>query len=150
MATIHVLLVDDEEDFLAVAKSRLETRGATVFATKSGSNALEMMETCRIDVAVLDLRMPEMSGIDLLREIKIRHPLVEVILLTGQASGESAIQGMRLGAFDYVTKPCDVSDLMDKVNEAYAKKKAVEDKIRRAKIDRIISHPMAVFDEEEY
>ena len=149
MATIQLLLVDDEERFLATTKVLLEKRGTNTITATNGLDAMRILDEHRIDVVILDVKMPGMDGVEVLRKIKQKHPLVEVIMLTGHASVESAIEGLKLGAFDYVTKPCDIADLMEKVNEAYDKKQAVEEKIRKAKLDRIISHPMAVFNEEE-
>jgi DNA-binding NtrC family response regulator len=150
MATISVLLVDDEAEFLEYLKSRLESRGLTVFSAASGLDALQTMGRHRIDVVVLDVRMPGIGGLEVLRKTKQKHPLAEVIMLSGHATVESAIDGLKLGAFDYVTKPCDISDLLEKINAAFARKEATEEKIRKAKVDKIIRHPLAVFDKEEW
>ena len=93
--------------------------------------------------------MPGMDGIEVLRRIKSDHPLVEVLMLTGHATMESAIDGLKLGAFDYLTKPCDIPVLKQKIMEAYDKRAAMLEKIQKAKFDRIISHPMEVFSKEE-
>lgn len=149
MATIQLLLVDDEERFLYTTKILLEKRGVVTFTATNGADALKAMDEHRIEVVILDVKMPGIDGVEVLRKIKQKHPLVEVIMLTGHASVESAVEGLKLGAFDYVKKPCDISDLMTKANEAYDKKHAMEEKIRKAQIDKIIRHPMAVFDKEE-
>jgi len=149
MSVIQVLLVDDEERFLSTTKILLEKRGVTVFTAISGVEALKVLEEKRIDIVILDVKMPGMDGVETLRKIKQRFPLLEVIMLTGHASVESAVEGLKLGAFDYVMKPCDVPDMLEKIKEAYAKKQAVEDKIRKAKVNNIISHPIAVFDKSE-
>jgi DNA-binding NtrC family response regulator len=149
MALTRLLLVDDEERFLSTTKSLLERRGIDALTASNGLDALRMVDEHHIDVVVLDVKMPGIDGVEVLRKIKEKHPLVEVIMLTGHASVESAIEGLKLGAFDYVTKPCDVADLVEKVNQAWAKKQATEEKIRKAKVDRIIRHPMAVFEEED-
>ena len=149
MANIHLLLVDDEERFLTTTKTLLEKRGVTTFIASSGVDALKVMGEHRIDVVVLDVKMPGVDGVEVLRHTKQKHPLIEVIMLTGHASVESAVEGLKLGAFDYVTKPCEISDLMEKVNEAYARKHAMEEKIQKAKIEKIIRHPMAVFGSDE-
>ena len=124
-------------------------RRLVTFTAANGLDALEIMDEHPIDVVILDVKMPGLDGVEVLRKTKEKHPLVEVIMLTGHASVESAVEGLKLGAFDYVTKPCDISDLMKKVNEAYAKKRAMEEKIRNAKVEQIIRHPMAVFEREE-
>ena len=149
MATIRLLLVDDEERFLTTTKILLEKRGINTFTAANGLDAIRTMDEHRIDVVILDVKMPGLDGVEVLRKIKQKHPLVEVIMLTGHASVESAVEGLKLGAFDYVTKPCDLSDLMEKVNEACAKKRTMEEKIRKAKTEEIIRHPMATFDKEE-
>lgn len=149
MSVIQVLLVDDEERFLSTTKILLEKRGLAVFTAKSGVEALKVLEEKRVDIVILDVKMPGMDGVETLRKIKQRFPLLEVIMLTGHASVESAVEGLKLGAFDYVMKPCDVPDMLEKIKEAYAKKQAVEDKIRKAKVNNIISHPIAVFDKNE-
>ncbi|MBW1699395.1 MAG: response regulator [Deltaproteobacteria bacterium] len=148
MATIKLLLVDDEERFLNTTKILLEKRGVVTFTATNGADALKVMDEHRIDVVVLDVKMPGIDGVEVLRKSKQKHPLVEVIMLTGHASVESAVEGLKLGAFDYVKKPCDISDLIAKVNEAYDRKHAMEEKIRKAQIDKIIRHPMAVFEKE--
>ena len=148
MATIQLLLVDDEERFLHTTKILLEKRGIITFTATNGMDALKIMEGHRIDVVILDVKMPGIDGVEVLRKTKQKHPLVEVIMLTGHATVESAVEGLKMGAFDYVKKPCDIVDLIAKVNEAYDKKHAMEEKIRKAKIDKIIRHPMAVFEDK--
>ena len=148
MTTIQLLLVDDEERFLTTTKVLLDKRGTNTITATNGLDAMRIMDEHRIDVVILDVKMPGLDGVEVLRKIKQKHPLVEVIMLTGHASVESAVEGLKLGAFDYVTKPCDVTDLVEKANEAYTKKQAMEEKIRKAKVERIISHPMALFDDE--
>ena len=149
MANIHLLLVDDEERFLTTTRTLLEKRGVTTFIASNGVDALKVMGEHRIDVVVLDVKMPGVDGVEVLRLTKQRHPLIEVVMLTGHASVESAVEGLKLGAFDYVSKPCEISDLMEKVNEAYTKKHAMEEKIQKAKIEKIIRHPMAVFESDD-
>ena len=149
MATIQLLLVDDEERFLTTTKILLEKRGIHIFSATNGFDAIKFMDAHRIDIVILDVKMPGMDGVAVLREIKKKYPLVEVIMLTGHATIESAIEGLKLGAFEYITKPFDMLDLVEKINAAYAKKQAMEEKIRKAKIEKIIRHPMAVFDKNE-
>ena len=148
MATIQLLLVDDEERFLHTTKILLEKRGVVTFTATNGADALKAMDAHRIDVVILDVKMPGIDGVEVLRKTKQKYPLVEVIMLTSHASVESAVEGLKLGAFDYVKKPCDISDLITKVNEAYDKKHAMEEKIRKVQIDKIIRHPMAVFEKK--
>jgi DNA-binding NtrC family response regulator len=149
MATVQLLIVDDEERFLNTTKILMEKRGVATFTATNGMDALRVMDEHRIDVVILDVKMPGIDGVEVLRRTKQKHPLVEIIMLTGHASVESAVEGLKLGAFDYVKKPCDITDLITKINEAYDKKHVMEKKIRKAQIDKIIRHPMAVFVREE-
>jgi len=117
-----VLLVDDEPDFLETLVKRLRKRKLEVFAASNGKEALDLLKATPLDVVVLDVRMPDMDGIQTLREIKKIRPGVEVIMLTGHANVEVAIQGMELGAFDYLMKPMDIDELLYKLQDAYKKK----------------------------
>jgi DNA-binding NtrC family response regulator len=122
MDNFRILIVDDEEDFREAIIKRLRARKVEVEGANSGLKALEMLDNKDFDVVVLDVKMPGMDGIETLREIKLKKPLVEVIMLTGHASVESGIQGMQLGAFDYVMKPVALDDLMDKLRQAYERR----------------------------
>ncbi|MBU3951960.1 MAG: response regulator [Proteobacteria bacterium] len=138
MDHINLLLVDDEKAFLDTLTKRLEKRGVTVTAVYSGKDSLEELETKKsIEVVILDVKMPQMDGIQTLIEIKKRFPLVEVIMLTGHATVETAIDGMKLGAFDYLMKPCDIDLLLSKALNAADKKKIHEEKIMEARIKEI-------------
>ena len=148
MFPIRLLLVDDEERFLSTTSALLKKRGVDTFTAASGHDAMKALDASRVDVVILDVRMPGVDGLEVLRWIKQKHPLVEVIMLTGHATFESAIEGMKLGAFDYLMKPSDIQVLLDKANEAYAKKQAREEKIQKARIERIISNPLAALDDE--
>jgi DNA-binding NtrC family response regulator len=129
-----VLLVDDEEPFVETLAKRLTKRELNILTAFSGPEALEKLEKdSRVDVVVLDVKMPGMDGIEALKQIKANYPLVEVIMLTGHATVESAIEGMKLGALDYLMKPCDMEILMNKVREAASKKRKHEEKIAEAR-----------------
>jgi DNA-binding NtrC family response regulator len=132
-----VLVVDDETDFLKTLVNRLDKRNLEVRGVESGEKALEILNERIFDVVILDVKMPGMDGVDVLREIKRKWPLIEVIMLTGHASVESGIEGMRRGAFDYIMKPTDIDDLMDKMRKAFEKKSNHEEKIRQAKIKEL-------------
>jgi DNA-binding NtrC family response regulator len=138
MAGIKVLLVDDEKQFVDTMTKRLEKRGLQVTPAYDGEQALAALgrENCP-EIVVLDVKMPGMDGIEALRRIKAEHPLTEVIMLTGHATVESAIEGMKLGAFDYLMKPCDIELLVSKVREASARRQAHEEKIIQARIKEI-------------
>lgn len=122
MDEFKVLLVDDEDDFRETLQKRLRNRKLQVEGAENGYKALEILQAQDFDVVVLDVKMPGLDGIDTLKEIKIKKPDVEVIMLTGHASVESGIQGMQLGAFDYVMKPVPLDELMDKMRQAYERK----------------------------
>lgn len=130
MEATRILLVDDEVDFLETLSKRLKKRQVDVGQVTSGEEALVFLDSHPVDVVVLDVKMPGMGGMATLREIKKAHPLVEVILLTGHADMESAVQGMEMGAFDYLMKPMDIDELLYKVQDAAKKKSYQEQKIR--------------------
>ena len=129
MHGLAVLLVDDEVDFLQALLKRMQKRNVSAAAVNSGEEALAFLSWNGVDVVILDVKMPGMDGIETLREIKKRHPLLEVIMLTGHADMEVAIEGMNLGAFDYLMKPINIDDLLYKVQDAYKKKTIQEEKI---------------------
>lgn len=131
MESLHVLLVDDEDEFLDTLLKRLNLRKVRASGARSGPEALEFLDRNPVDVVVLDVKMPDMDGIEVLRAMKMRHPMVEVIMLTGHASLEVAIEGMEAGAFDYLMKPINIDELLYKVQDAYKKKTIQAEKIRR-------------------
>jgi DNA-binding NtrC family response regulator len=122
MEGIRVLIVDDEEDFRITLANRLKKRKFAVLEAEDGLRALEIIRTYPVDVAIVDIKMPGLDGLETLKRIKEINPLVEVIMLTGHASVESGIEGMKLGAFDYLMKPCDINDLVLKIEDAYQQK----------------------------
>ena len=122
MEELKVLVVDDEDDFRETIVKRLQKRRLNVTGAESGEKALALIDAQPFDVVVLDVKMPGLDGIDTLREIKNRKPFIEVILLTGHASMESGIEGMKLGAFDFVMKPAAIDELMEKMRQAFEKK----------------------------
>ena len=126
---VMVLLVDDEVEFVDTLAKRMKKRKLTAASVNSGEDALEFLDQHPIDVVVLDVKMPGIDGIETLREIKQQYPLVEVIMLTGHANVEVAIQGMEIGAFDYLMKPMAIDDLVYKIQDAYKKKSIQEKKI---------------------
>jgi DNA-binding NtrC family response regulator len=117
-----VLLVDDEERFRKTTAKLLKVNGLEVLTAASGKEAIHQVQTQSCDVIILDVRMPEMSGTEALKEIKKIKPGVEVIMLTGHASVDTAFEIMKLGGFDYLFKPCSIEDLMDKIDRAYEHK----------------------------
>jgi len=117
-----VLLVDDEVEFLDVLVKRLRKRKLSLLSASSGEEALKLIREHPVDVAVLDVKMPGMDGISVLKEIKKINSSIEVIMLTGHANVEVALEGMELGAFDYLMKPVDFDELLYKLQDAYKKR----------------------------
>jgi DNA-binding NtrC family response regulator len=122
MEEISVLLVDDEREFLDVLTKRLRKRKLKLAVANSGAEAIRAVQETPIDVVVLDMKMPQMDGLETLREMKKTSPSVEVIMLTGHANVEAAVAGMELGAFDYLMKPVDIDELLYKLQDAFKKK----------------------------
>ena len=140
MSIANVLLVDDETEFVETFSERLELRNLNVSKAFSGQEALQLLETNQdTEVVILDVKMPGMDGIETLTEIKKKFPLMEVIMLSGHSTVESAIEGMKKGAFDYLMKPCDMDQIIAKVGEAVAKKRQHEEKIIQARLKEITS-----------
>ena len=131
MENFSVLLVDDEAEFLAALVKRLTKRGLNVHTAKSGEEALAIIKKKQIDVTVLDVRMPGLDGVQTLSEVKKLAPLIEVIMLPGHASIEAAIEGMELGAYDYLMKPADIDALFYKLQDAFKKRTIQQAKIQK-------------------
>jgi DNA-binding NtrC family response regulator len=141
MKEMKIMLVDDEERFLSTTKKLLERKGLQASTASSGSEALEKLMAENIHVVILDVKMPGMDGIATLKAIKAKHPLVEVIMLTGHATVESAVDGLKSGATDYLMKPTDIDELVTKAEEAFAKRKVLEEKIRMATFKWTMKQP---------
>lgn len=116
---IRLLLVDDETGYVNVLSNRLSKRGIDVSKANSGSEGIQILRNKDFDVAVLDLKMEDMDGIEVLKIFKKMYPKLEVIMLTGHGSERAAKQGIAFGAFDYLTKPCEFDELLAKIKEAY-------------------------------
>jgi len=148
METFRVLVVDDEEDFLETLVNRLKKRRLEATGVLSGEAAIDLMKRQAFDVVILDVKMPGgIDGIETFREIKRLSPLTEVILLTGHASLETSIEGMKLGAFDYIMKPVKLEELLKKLGAAFEKKALQEQKIRSAKIQEMTETPEGIPDD---
>ncbi|WP_243544878.1 response regulator [Pseudodesulfovibrio tunisiensis] len=138
MKIAKVLLVDDETSFLSIMEKRLASRELDVTTAESGPEALDALTNDdEIDVVILDVKMPGMDGLQTLKEIRTNHPLAEVVMLTGHGTIESAIEGMKQGAFDYLLKPCDIDQLIAVVRGAKEKKERHEEKIIQAQMKEI-------------
>ncbi len=122
--SINVLLVDDEIPFVETVTKRLSKKGITIFKAFNGEEALMQLErNAELEIVVLDVKMPGRDGLEILAEIKRHYQQVEVIILTGHATFETAVKGMRLGAFDYLNKPCELEELTKRIQEAIQKKR---------------------------
>ncbi|MBW1703936.1 MAG: response regulator [Deltaproteobacteria bacterium] len=143
----RVLMVDDEKEFVETLSERLILRDYDVTTAFNGEEAIDKVKNYLFDVIILDVLMPGMSGIETLREIKKIKPLIEVIMLTGNATMETAIEGMKLGALDFLLKPCETEALIAKIDKAYAKKAEQDERIRAARVEELVSSPRAALKE---
>ncbi len=135
---IEILIVDDERDFVDMLGLRLADAGHRVRAAYDGDAGLAAVDEAEPDVVILDIRMPGKDGITVLKLLKAAHPIVEVILLTGHGTIDSAVEGLKTGAFDYVQKPADFDELLAKLEAARARKAEHEERIRRAEARALI------------
>jgi DNA-binding NtrC family response regulator len=133
-----VLLVDDEEQFLDALSQRLEARGLKVDAVTSGEDALNQVEDRNFDAIIVDLAMPGIDGIETLKRIKEKRPDLEIIILTGHATVKSGIEAMKLGADDFLEKPVDLNELLEKIGEAKNKRMLVVEKGRQEEVKKIL------------
>ncbi len=134
----RILLVDDEKDFVEMLTLRLQEIGEEVLQAYSGLESLEKLKETEIDVVILDVKMPGMDGIETLQEIKKRYPLVEVIMLTGHGTIETAVQGMKQGAYDFLIKPADFDELTTKLNKARERRHDQMERIRKAEANSLL------------
>ncbi len=130
MNNMSILVVDDEIDFRSTLIKRMRKRNFKATGVSSGEEALAHLASETADVVILDFKMPGICGLETLKLIKSRYPSIEVILLTGHASAETAIKGMEAGAFDYLMKPMDIDELLYKAIDAYHHKRTLENKHR--------------------
>ncbi len=149
MEKMRMMLVDDEQRFLSTTKKLLEKRNYDVATASSGAEALDILEKKAIHVVILDVKMPGMDGIETLQEIKKRHPLVEVIMLTGHATVESAVDGLKCGATDYLMKPTGIDELLEKAREAFEKRQRLEEKIRMAQSKKYMKSPRDILKQSD-
>jgi DNA-binding response OmpR family regulator len=121
MENWKVLLVDDEKEFVSTLAERLRLRGIQADDTGSGEEALRLIADAPPQVVVLDVMMPGMGGLEVLRRVKSGYPQIEVILLTGIGSTKEGAEGIKLGAFDFLMKPLQIEDLIEKIRAAIEK-----------------------------
>ncbi len=135
---INLLLVDDEEQFLRSTTKRLEVRDFHVIAVNSGQKAIEAAREHPIDIALVDLKMPGMDGEETLKALKAEHQWMEVVILTGHGSIDSAVECTKDGAYSYLQKPCEFDRLLEMLTEAYKKKVMNKMKIHKERMDKLL------------
>ena len=141
-----VLLVDDEVVFADNMSKLLTSRGYRVTVSNSGDGAIRALEEEDFDVVVLDLKMPGMDGVTTLREIKKLGLFTETLILTGHGSIDTALEAVKLGAYDYLTKPCEIDELVEKIEGAWGKKDDEEKRDMQEKLQKVVESPSSVFD----
>lgn len=128
MEPLTLLLIDDEPEFTQIMAKRLQKHGFAVKTANDGESALAQLANT-ISCVVLDVAMPGMSGVEILKAIKAQWPLVEVVMLTGYATIGTAVEAIKMGAFNYLLKPCELEELLNQITQALARRKDREDKI---------------------
>ena len=148
---INILIVDDERDYVEMLSLRLTDSGHRVRSAFNGYEALKILDETEpdalpeIDVIILDIKMPGMDGIDTLKQIKAKHPVVEVILLTGHGAVDSAVVGLKSGAFDYLLKPADYDDLLEKLEAARQQRDEHAERLREAEAKALMRRSGGLF-----
>jgi DNA-binding NtrC family response regulator len=135
---INLLLVDDEEQFLGSMKKQLEPRGFNVIAVNRGQKAIDAARKMPVDIALVDLKMPGIDGEQTLKALKKEHEWMEIIILTGHGSIDSALECSRRGAYEYLQKPCNTEELLEVLKEAYKKKVMNRNKIEEKRINEML------------
>ncbi len=138
--SVKLLILDDEKDFVESLAERLSLRDFKVKTAFNGEDALKIMEENEFDVIILDVQMPGMDGIEALKRIKETNQLAHVLMLTGHATVQTAIDGMKQGAYDYLMKPIETKELINKLMEAYSLVEEQKERIRKAEIDNIMKN----------
>ena len=146
MKGAKILLVDDENVFTDNMTKLLKNRGYRVKAVNSGDNAIRTLDEEEFDVIVLDLKMPGMDGMTTLKEIKKLGLFTETLVLTGHGSIETALEALKLGAYDYLRKPCEINELIEKIEGAWIKKDDAQKEDIQEKIQKVVESPSSVFD----
>jgi DNA-binding NtrC family response regulator len=151
---INILIVDDERDFVEILSLRLTDAGHRVRSAYSGQEALAVLAETDpdalpdIDVVILDIKMPGMDGIETLKQIKARFPIIEIILLTGHGAVDTAVKGLKSGAFDYLLKPADFNELTVKLEAARKQKDAHAERVREAEAQTLMRRSGGLFRSE--
>jgi len=135
---INLLLVDDEEEFLKSMSTRLEVRDFNVLAVNRGEKALEAARNNPVDIALVDLKMPGIDGEETLKALKKEHKWMEVVILTGHGSVDSAVECTKSGAYLYLQKPCELDQLLDVLKDAYKKRVMNRKDIEEKKMNELL------------
>lgn len=143
MENMRLLLVDDEDDFRNTLAKRLGKKGISPMQAENGEKAITILENKQMDVVVLDVKMPGMDGIEVLGHIKNNYPRTEVIILTGHAATQDGVEGIKTGAFDYLSKPIEFEHLFGKIRQAYEKIQREEEKLKEAEFRKYMEEQMA-------
>lgn len=138
MVDEKVLLVDDEQEFTQVLSERMEARGLQVVTAQDGPSALQKAEEQSFDAIILDLKMPGMDGIETLRRLRRINPNLQVIMLTGQATVKAGVEATKLGALDFLEKPADLKQILEKIQQAKTNKMLLVEKESEEKIKKIL------------
>ena len=136
---INLLIVDDEEQFLQSITKSLQVRDFNVIAVDRGEKAIEAASRHPIDVALVDLKMPGISGEETLKELKKQHKWMEVVILTGHGTIDSAVECTKAGAYEYLQKPCSLDELLESLKNAYQKKVMNRRDIDNAKMKELLT-----------
>ena len=150
MERMKLLLVDDEPRYLQTTKKLIERKGVEAWTAESGQAALELLGSRNIHVVILDVKMPGMDGNETLKAIKAAHPMTEVIMLTGHATVDSAIDGLKSGAWDYLMKPADIELIIEKAEQAFEHRLRQEEKIRAAQARQYMKSPREILKTENH
>jgi DNA-binding response OmpR family regulator len=134
----RVLLVDDEKEFTDVLAQRMETRGVSVDVAANGAEALEMVKSTKYDAVIVDLMMPGIDGVETCRRMLDDNPDLQIIMLSGQASFEKGIEAMKSGAIDFLEKPADIQQIMERIRVAQDKHMTLVEKKSQEQIDNIL------------
>lgn len=135
---IELLVVDDEEPFLASMKRRLEVRGFDVICVNRGEKAIEAARSHPVDIALVDLKMPGINGEETLEALRKEHACLEVVILTGHGSVDSAVQCTKKGAYAYLQKPCDLESLLEVLKDAYKKRVMNRLQMQEARMNEVL------------
>jgi len=135
---ISVMIVDDEEELLSSLSRLFARRKIKPVTANSGAKALEILEDMLVDIMILDVKMPGMDGLEVLRRVKTKYPSIQVILLSGHPSMETAVEGVKLGASEYLKKPPDIDDLVNTIGRLYRRRQDVLEEEQKKLIEEII------------